>query len=91
MGQTIKPRLALYGAGRGFLLFYLLWITQLLFQESELTSMYQGNLLGAVVVVKGRATVRKAEKKIAVPFTAVPYYSWNNRDTGQMVVWLKTK
>ena len=59
--------------------------------ESELTSIYQGNLLGAVVVVKGRATVRKAEKKIAVPFTAVPYYSWNNRGAGQMVVWLTAK
>ena len=59
--------------------------------KSKLTTQYRGELLGGVVVVKGSGTVRKEDERQAkeVEFTAVPYYSWNNREAGQMVVWLK--
>lgn len=42
-----------------------------------LTATFKPDLLGGVEVVAGRT------------ITAVPYYAWNNRGRGEMVVWVK--
>jgi DUF1680 family protein len=61
-------------------------------KEAKLSAKYDKNLLGGVVVVKGEglAVSRPKEeiemKKIA--FRAVPYFAWDNRKAGQMIVWL---
>jgi hypothetical protein len=56
---------------------------------SDLVSQYQKDLLGGVVVIKGAALPRLAEGVgQPVEFVAVPYYAWNNREPGQMVLWL---
>jgi hypothetical protein len=58
--------------------------------EGQLTSEYRGDLLGGVVVVKGKAMAHSGDdgKFISKDISAVPYYSWNNRQTGKMIVWL---
>ena len=58
--------------------------------ESACTSEYYNDLLGGVVVIKGKALLRHTlqAKSEAIDFMAVPYYSWNNRGLGKMAVWL---
>lgn len=46
------------------------------------------DLLNGVVVISGKAS-REKDEQIAI--TAIPYYSWNNRGTGHMQVWLPAK
>ena len=52
------------------------------------------DLLGGVVVLKGRATALHLSKdgknilRSAQDLTAVPYYAWANRGQGEMAVWL---
>jgi hypothetical protein len=43
-----------------------------------------------VTVIKGTALARQkeGEQPKSVDFTAVPYFAWDNRDAGEMVVWL---
>ena len=67
-------------------------------KTAALTAEERPELLGGVVVVKGKAvevsrtagqarsgtTLATAE----VDFVAVPYYAWDNRAPGQMTVWL---
>lgn len=59
----------------------------------------QPKLLGGVVVLKGRGEVaperdwtgklyRPYAMPQRVPVTAIPYYAWDNRETGPMEVWL---
>ena len=59
-------------------------------KDVKLTSKFEGDLLNGVVVVKGTAMPRTAvpADAKAVEFTAVPYYAWDNRAPGQMVVWI---
>jgi uncharacterized protein len=61
--------------------------------QNALTAEFRPNLLGGVVVVRGRAaglsldangSVQRAEQ----PFVAIPYSTWANRGRGQMAVWL---
>jgi DUF1680 family protein len=62
--------------------------------DSRLTAKYRSDMLGGMVVVEGRAMVRKQGEQQNIEennFLAVPYYSWNNRGAGQMVVWIPTK
>jgi hypothetical protein len=64
--------------------------------SAKLTDSYQPRLLGRVTVVQGEAlSVSRADdgklQTRPVRFQAVPYYSWDNRDPGQMVVWLPEK
>ena len=65
-------------------------------RDATLSSSFEPGLLGGVVVVRGdglrvsagddnAAETRAAQK---VTFRAVPYYAWDNRAPGQMVVWL---
>jgi DUF1680 family protein len=62
-----------------------------------LTSEFQKELLGGVVVIEGNAFAvpgTKFGKELnifGVRFTAVPYYAWDNREPGKMVVWLPEK
>jgi DUF1680 family protein len=61
--------------------------------KSELSATFVKDLLGGVVVVRGEALVatRGTGAEIAtrrVPFQAVPYAAWDNRQPGPMVVWL---
>ena len=49
------------------------------------------DLLGGVTVISGRAlavTSEDAATDREIEFTAVPYYAWDNRAPGEMVVWL---
>ena len=66
---------------------------------AELKAEKARNLFGGVVAVKGMAEVaaepdwsRKLYQPVAparrVPFTAIPYYAWDNRQPGAMKVWL---
>jgi DUF1680 family protein len=62
-------------------------------KENKLTATIDKDLLGGVAVVRGQAlsVTRGADEKLVtrpVPFQAVPYYAWNNRQAGPMVVWL---
>ncbi|MGA2502197.1 MAG: beta-L-arabinofuranosidase domain-containing protein, partial [Tepidisphaeraceae bacterium] len=59
-------------------------------KDSKLTAKFEQDLLNGVTIVKGTALAiaRGQDKPQSVEFTAVPYYSWDNREPGQMVVWL---
>jgi len=68
-------------------------------REAELTARFEPDLLGGVTVVKGRALAARtadwsdhlyqpALPADPVEFTAIPYYAWDNRDPGEMVVWM---
>lgn len=61
-----------------------------LLPESKLTAEYRSDLLGGVCVIKGAALARSkgADAPRPVPLAAVPYYAWDNRQPGQMAVWL---
>ncbi len=68
--------------------------------EAEMTPHFEPGLLGGVVVLRGRGmaeVVRQAEdgaltwETQPVPVMAVPYYAWDNRKPGEMVVWVPTQ
>ena len=52
--------------------------------KADLKSEHRADLLGGVTVITAQATAEGKPLKM----TAVPYYSWNNRDKGAMTVWL---
>lgn len=47
--------------------------------KSELTAEHVPDLLGGVTVIREKDG----------PVTAIPYYAWNNREPGKMLVWIK--
>jgi hypothetical protein len=68
-----------------------------------LQSEFDSDLLGGVVVLKGTAAtpdsagwsddlyrVTPASRK-PQPFTAIPYYAWDQREPGEMRVWVRTQ
>jgi len=70
----------------------------------SLRAEYRRDMLGGVVVVRGRglaldasawsgklyAPLSRVEVKAReVEFTAVPYYAWGNREPGPMIVWAR--
>ncbi|HEX5442262.1 MAG TPA: beta-L-arabinofuranosidase domain-containing protein [Pirellulales bacterium] len=64
-------------------------------REAELSSVFQPDLLGGVAVLRGEA-LRVTEDDDGrhtepVAFQAVPYFAWDNRAPGEMVVWLPEK
>ncbi len=70
--------------------------------DNELISTYQENLLGGVNIIKGKAlrAVKKEDNTLyqenkpefkEVKIKAVPYYSWDNRESGEMTVWINEK
>ena len=67
--------------------------------SDPITADYRPDLLGGVAVLTGTALARLPEDATnalympgvsseKVPFTAVPYCVWDNREPGPMVVWL---
>jgi len=60
--------------------------------ESKPTARFEQGLLGGVEVIRGQAlSVSRTGKTRAtrpVNFRAVPYFAWDNREPGEMVVWL---
>ena len=59
-------------------------------KDSKLTAEFRPDLLNGVTVLKGSAIPRVNGNATPAPvqFTAVPYYAWDNREPGQMVVWI---
>jgi DUF1680 family protein len=60
---------------------------------AKLTPEFKPELLNGVVVIKGRAEAlaRDDEGKVVrkeQDFTAIPYYAWANRGSGEMIVWI---
>ncbi|MCD8292923.1 MAG: glycoside hydrolase family 127 protein, partial [Prevotellaceae bacterium] len=50
---------------------------------------FRADLLGGVVVLSGTAGEIEQDGSVTqVPFTAVPYATWNNRGPGEMAVWI---
>ena len=65
--------------------------------DAKLTASFDKDLLGGVAVVKGEAQAVTSLDEDGKPvvkrtsFVAVPYYAWDNRKPGPMVVWLPEK
>ncbi|MCH8315429.1 MAG: glycoside hydrolase family 127 protein [Planctomycetes bacterium] len=64
--------------------------------DVALTAAHRPDLLGGVTMIRGTALVApQAEEDHAsepkrVEFTAIPYYAWDHRDPGAMMVWIPT-
>ncbi len=63
-------------------------------QQSNFTPIYNESLLNGVLLLNGtgNATARQENSdqllKKELPVKAIPYYAWNNRGPGEMVVWI---
>ena len=55
-------------------------------RSAEMTARHQSDLLGGVTVLEGFA---EADGKRPAKITAIPYYAWQNRKKGAMIVWLQ--
>lgn len=66
----------------------------LLTDDTVLDAEYRDGLLGGVTVITGevKALYPSEDKESVVTkkqrFTAIPYYAWSHRGTGEMTVWL---
>jgi len=70
-------------------------------RESKLTARFDPKLLGGVVVITGKAKRRNSadwrgdlyrpvgSKTKTVNIKAVPYCTWENRKSGEMIVWIR--
>lgn len=54
-------------------------------REAELRAEHRDRLLGGVTVLQGKGL---DNRQYPVTLTAVPYYSWANRERGAMTVWI---
>ncbi|MGB2807061.1 MAG: beta-L-arabinofuranosidase domain-containing protein [Sedimentisphaerales bacterium] len=54
-------------------------------REAELRAEHRDRLLGGVTVLQGKGL---DDRQRPVTLTAVPYYSWANREKGAMTVWI---
>jgi hypothetical protein len=54
-------------------------------ESAQITAEHRNDLLGGVTVLRGQAL---ADSKRPAAFTAVPYYSWQNRGKSEMTVWI---
>ncbi len=63
-------------------------------EEQSFEAKYQPELLGGVVTVKGKARSVQKTKEGSLKYgkeqtiELIPYYAWNNRGAGEMMVWL---
>jgi DUF1680 family protein len=61
-------------------------------KDAKLSATFDKKLLGGVAVISGEAlAVSRLDEKLAtkpVSFKAVPYFAWDNRAPGQMIVWI---
>ena len=68
---------------------------------AELTPRFAEDVLGGIVVLEGSAEAERVEdwsgalyrtdppRWDAVPLKAAPYFAWDNREPGEMEVWLR--
>jgi uncharacterized protein len=71
--------------------------------KKKFKTEYDENLLGGAVMIHGEGTRTEddrwggelyrslEEKEITVRIKAVPYFLWGNRESGEMMVWIKYK
>jgi hypothetical protein len=59
-------------------------------ESAPIKTEWRPDLLMGVTVLKGTGVAQESlsEPPASAPFTAVPYYSWNNRGAEAMVVWV---
>ena len=59
-------------------------------RDAKLTAEHRGDLFHGTTVIKGVALAVSADNKDGAPadFVAIPYHLWDNREAGQMVVWI---
>ena len=63
-------------------------------EQSNFTANYNPTMLNGILTLdgKGSATSRQVNSdqllKKELPVKAIPYYAWNNRGPGEMVVWI---
>ena len=73
-----------------------------LHRDSRLVAQFEPDLLGGVVTISGDALQLLENSKNdplytttppykSVPFKAIPYYAWDNREVGSLIVWLKER
>jgi DUF1680 family protein len=55
-------------------------------RQAEIRPVFRADLLGGVTVLTGAGVDRAGGQ--SRPFVAVPYFSWANRGTGEMRVWI---
>ncbi len=56
--------------------------------DARIISEHRDDLLGGVTVLHSKGL---RDPNTPVEITAVPYYAWDNRETGEMLVWLAEK
>jgi DUF1680 family protein len=59
--------------------------------DTKLVAEHRPGLLGGVTVLRGSAidVDKESGEHSEVPFLAIPYAVWANRDIGEMDVWLQ--
>lgn len=66
-------------------------------EQSSFTANYNPTMLNGILMLdgKGTATARQVNSsqllKKELPVKAIPYYAWNNRGAGEMVVWIPSQ
>lgn len=72
-------------------------------RNAELSARFEPDLLGGVVVITGEAQALEVDggqwtlysntpgRTGRIRLTAVPYYAWDNREPGQMLVWIRER
>ncbi len=70
-------------------------------RTAELTSQFEPTMLGGITAIHGNALVEEVESWTEMLYrsqppvlqsctiTAIPYYAWDNREPGEMRVWLR--
>ena len=68
---------------------------------AELASHFEPDVLGGVTIVRGNALIEEDTDWLGMLYrsrlaslqsssiTAIPYYAWDNRQAGEMCVWLR--
>jgi DUF1680 family protein len=59
-------------------------------EKAKLTASFKPELLNGVTTIQGEVFVKDSvsNKKLKHAFTAIPYYTWNNRGANTMNVWM---
>jgi DUF1680 family protein len=61
--------------------------------DAPLAAEHKADLLGGVTVIKAKALLRAADGQppASADLVAVPYYAWDHREPGPMMVWMAEK
>lgn len=100
--ENVKDNRGKVALERGPLVYCAEWVDNaggvfnlFLSDNMELYSEYQKEMLGGVVVIRGKAfELKKSDdgkstRKINRELIAIPYYAWAHRGEGKMTVWLQ--